>query len=378
MNKNYFYTSMLLSFLFAVIVFHGCAKEKSVQAPPLKPLPQAGELLVSPASLRQADLEIDFSNFVPVQSREKLKFFDIIDSRLYAVTGRNYLVSLDRKKADPVYSWQLASASATFSGLKKYDDQLYSIVGADLVSLDQQDGKQRLNQPLGFGPICPPARNKDFYYVPGTDRRVHVMNSSDMVSIFDVSANDNGAVVWVGAEDDFVAFATDAGTLAAMTPDRPEQLWRFEADAAINAPVVYDGSRIIFSSKDAYVYAIDRYRGRLIWKYLTPAILTHGPKVTQNYVYQYVGEHGLFAINKVNGELAWQLPEGIDLLAENGNKVYIMAENKKLVVFDDKKMTKLYEVDVPAVTKWASNTVDSRIYLADDTGRIACIKPIEY
>jgi outer membrane protein assembly factor BamB len=378
MNKNHFYTAIFLSFLFGIIFFCGCAKEKTVQAPPPKLLPQPGELLVSPDLLWKADLEIDFSYVVPVQSSEKLKYFDIIDDRLYVVTSRNYLVSLDREKSSPVYSWQLAPASTTFSGLKKYYDQLYSIVGADLVSLDPQDGKQRLNQPLGFGPICPPARNKDFYYVPGTDRRVHVMNTSDMVPVFDVSANDNGAVVWVGAEDNFVAFATDAGTLAAMTPDRPDQLWRFEAAAAINAPVVYDGSRFIFSSMDAYVYAIDRYRGKLLWKYLTPALLTHSSKVTQNYVYQYVRGQGLLAINKNNGALAWRLPEGIDLLAENGNKVYIMAEHNKLVVFDNKKQVIFCEVEIPSVTKWVSNTADDRIYLADDTGRIACIKPIEY
>jgi outer membrane protein assembly factor BamB len=378
MNKNHFYTTLLFLLLFGAIFLCGCKEESTVQAPPPKPLPQPGELLVSPDSLRQADLEIAFSYVVPVQSPEKLKFFDIIDSRLYTVTGHNYLVSLDRKNVNPVYAWQLAPPAAVFIGLKKYDEQLYSIVGAGLVSLDPQDGKRLLNQPLGFGPVCAPARNKNFYYVPGTDRRVHVMNASGMVHVFDVSANDNGAVVWVGAEDNFVAFATDAGTLAAMTPDKPDQLWRFEAADAINAPVDYDGSRFIFSSEDAYVYALGRNRGQLLWKYLTPALLTRAPRVTQNYVYQYVDQRGLLAIYKANGELAWRLPEGIDLLAENGSKVYIMAKHNKLIVFDNKKQAVFCEVDIPAVTKWTSNTVDARIYLADDTGRIACIKPIEY
>jgi outer membrane protein assembly factor BamB len=378
MNKNHFYKIVLLSFLFGAILFCGCAKEKTVQSPLPKPLPQPGELLVSPASLRQADLEIAWSYVVPVRKAEKFKNFSIIDDRVYAVTGQNYLVSLDKQQAKPVYSWQLAPPSATFCGLNLYHNQLYSIVGADLVSLDRQEGNLLMRKPLGFGPICPPVRNNNFYYVPGTDQRVHVMNVSDMVPVFDVSANDNGAVVWVGAEDNFVAFATDAGTLAAMTPDRPDQLWRFEAESAINAPVVYDGSRFIFSSKDAYVYAVDRYRGRLAWKYLTPAILTDAPRVTQHYVYQYIEGQGLLAINKSNGALAWTLPEGIDLLAENGSKVYIVAKQSKLIVFDNRKLVKVYEVEIPAVTKWASNTDDARIYLADDNGRIVCIKPIEY
>lgn len=379
MNKKHFYKIALLSFLFGVTYFTGCVEEKTVQtSPPKKYQPQPGELLVSPDSLRQADLEIDFSYAVPVESREKLKYFDIIDGRLYVVTGRNYLVSLDRKKADPVYSWQLAPASSTFCGLENYEDSLYSIVGADLVSLDRQDGRGRMKTPLGFGPVCPPARNRNFYYVPGTDRRVHVMNVSNMVPVFEVSANDDGAVVWVGAENNFIAFATDAGTLAAMMPDSPVQLWRFEAAAAINAPVVYNGSEFFFSSRDAYIYALSGNRGRLIWKYLSPAILTHAPKVTQDYVYQYVEGHGLLAINKANGALAWQLPQGVDLLAEDGRMVYVMAKHSKLVVFDNKKQAVFCEIEIPAVTKWVANTNDERIYLADDSGRIVCIKPIEY
>jgi len=378
MRKNFFYATLLLFGLFGVILIPGCAKEKNLQTPPPETRPQPGELLVSPASLRQADLEIAWSYVVPVRQSEKFRNFSIIDDRLYAVTGRNFLVSLDRQQAQPVYSWQLAPASATFCGLKKYNSQLYSIVGADLVSVDQQEGNQLMKKPLGFGPVCPPVRNNYFYYVPGTDQRIHVMNVSDMVRVFDVSANDDGAVVCVRADDDFVVFATDAGTLAAMMPDRPIQLWRFEAAAAINAPVVHDGPRFIFSSKDAYVYAVDRYRGELLWKHLTPAILTVGPKVTQRYVYQHVTGQGLVAINKSNGALAWRLPEGIDLLAENGRKIYVMAENNKLVVFDNKNLKKLNEIEVPAVTRWAANTYDEKIYLADDNGRIACIKPIEY
>ncbi len=378
MNKNFCCAAVLLSFLFGAILIQGCATDKRTPPAPPETGPLASELLVSPQSLRQADLEIAWSYVVPMQPSERLKSFSILDDRLYAVSGRNYLVSLDRKKTEPIYSWQLAPAAATFCGLKNYDGQIYSIVGADLVALDRRDGTELMRNPVGFGSVCPPARNNYFYYVPGTDRRVHVMRSADMVPVFEVSANDDSDITCITAEDDFVVFATGAGTLAAMLPDKPVRLWQFEAAAGINAPVSYDGRQFIFSSRDTYVYVIDRSRGELLWKYLTPAILTDAPKVTQRYVYQYIRGHGLLAINRADGALAWRLAEGIDLLAEDGRKVYIMAGQGKLVVMDNKNLKKLYEVEVPGVTKWATNTVDAMIYLADDAGRIACIKPIEY
>jgi hypothetical protein len=378
MNKNFCCAAALLSLLFGVILVQGCARGKHEPSAQPETEPLATELLVSPQSLRQAELEIAWSYVVPTQLSERLKNFTILDDRLYAVTGRNYLVSLDRREAEPVYSWQLAPPAATFCGLKDYDGQIYSIVGADLVSLDEQAGTVLMRNPLSFGPVCPPARNNHFYYVPGTDRRTHVMRSDDMVPVFEVSANDDSDITCVRAEDDFVIFATAAGTLTSMLPDRPTRLWSFEAALAVNAPVAYDGWRFIFSSKDAYIYAVGRSRGKLLWKYLTPAILTDGPKVTQRYVYQYVRGHGLLAINKDDGTLAWRLAEGIDLLAEDGRRVYVMANKNKLIVFDNKNLKKLYEVEVPGVTRWAANTLDERIYLADDSGRIACIKPIEY
>jgi outer membrane protein assembly factor BamB len=378
MSKNIFCTVLLMSLLFAAVLVQGCAKDKHVQAPPPEAQPQPGELLVSPQSLRQADLEIAWSYTMPLNPSERLRSFTILDNRLFAVSTRNYLVSLDMEKAEPAYSWQLAPPSATFWGLREYDGQLYSIVGAELVALDEREGNELMRRTLGFGPICPPARNNSFYYVPGTDQRVHVMRAANMVSFFEVSANDDGNITCVMADDDFVAFATDAGTLAAMMPDKPIRLWQFKAAAGINAPVFYDGRQLIFSSRDAYIYALDRPRGRLLWKYLTPSLLTDGPEVTRQYVYQHVSGHGLLVINRANGTLAWQLPEGIGLLAEDGRRVYIMAKRNKLVVMDNKSMKKLYEVEVTGVTHWVSNTEDGKIYLADDSGRIACIKPIEY
>jgi outer membrane protein assembly factor BamB len=378
MNENHFYKTILLLSLLGVIFIQSCVKEKNLQTSSSEIRPQHGELLVSPASLRQAELEIDWSYVVPIQPSERLKSFTILDDRLYAVSTQNYLVSLDRNKAQPVYSWQLAPPAAVFCSLKNFDGQIYSIIGADLVALDSREGTELMRKPIDFGSVCPPARNNSFYYVPGTDKRIHVMRSADMVPLFEVSANDGGNITCVTARDDFVVFATDAGTLAAMLPNWPVQLWRFGASDAINGPVIYDGRRFIFSAKDAYIYAVDRSRGGLLWKYLTPAILTDAPKVTQQYVYQYVSGHGLLAINKADGTLAWRLPEGIDLLAEDGRRVYVMADKSKLIVFDNQNLKKLHEVEMPGVTKWAANTLDERIYLADDSGRIACIKPIKY
>lgn len=366
---------LILTVALLSILLTGC-KEEAAQPQPNPVL--ADQLLIPPQALRDAELEFAYSYVVPIRPGEKIKNFEIIGARFYVISGRNYLTSLDRHSLNPVYNWQIAPPETVFCGLREFDDKLYSIVGADLVELDQAEGKVLMKNSLGFSPLCSPARNNNFYYVPGTDDRVHVFRAADMVRLFDVSANDGGLITTVQATNDLAIFATTAGTIAAMQPDSPTQLWKFKAADAVNAPVAYDGQRFVFSSEDACIYSINAATGKLQWKYLASALLTQAPQMTDSYVYQFVDGKGLIVLNKVNGELAWQLPDGLALLAENGRRVCIMAKNKKIIVYDNVARKILYTIDVPRVTRWATNTEDAYIYLGDDSGRVAAVKPIKY
>ncbi len=108
-----------------------------------------------------------------------------------------------------------------------------------------------------------------------------------------------------------------------------------------------------------------------------PAMLDRGPRVTEKIVYQYVRDKGLTAIDRETGKKIWQLPEGVDLLAEAKGKAYVITNEGTLVVMDNKKAKRQYCVDFVGVSRYAVNTVDSKIYVADKSGRIACLKPVE-
>ena len=116
---------------------------------------------------------------------------------------------------------------------------------------------------------------------------------------------------------------------------------------------------------------------RLIWKHQTAAVLEDAPVVTQGIVYQHVKGKGLTAINKNTGLTLWQVPGGVDLLTETGNKAYVITDTKTLVVMDNVRAKKLYAVNLVGVTKHASNIRDDKIYIADNLGRIACLQPAE-
>ena len=114
-----------------------------------------------------------------------------------------------------------------------------------------------------------------------------------------------------------------------------------------------------------------------MWKCQTAALLEDSPLVTAERVYQYVRGSGLTAIDSESGRPLWQLAEGVELLAEAGGNSYVITKAGKLVVMDNNTAKQVYSVNFAKVSRYVANVTDSRIYIADENGRIACLKPIE-
>jgi len=73
----------------------------------------------------------------------------------------------------------------------------------------------------------------------------------------------------------------------------------------------------------------------------------------------------------------WSVPGGVDLLAEARDKAYVITKNRTLVVMDNLSKKRLYSVNFAEVSIHTANIADSKIYIADERGRIACLQPVE-
>lgn len=365
--------SLLLACGF-VFSLTGCENKEA-----LSPVigPDLAEPLVKPAVAKKAGLKVAWTYAVPVKPGERLKELTLLKDRLYGLSQQNYLVSMDASNLKPVYGWQMGPAGVTIMGLGLYEDKIFSIVSGDLVELDPQFGTRVASSRLGFAPVCPAQRNSSFFYVAASDLRLHVLKAENMVPTFEAAVGDDAQITSVLAGEDVVVVATAAGTVVGMTPGGPVQLWAFKAADAVNDPVVRDGRNLFFSSRDANIYCIDTERGKLIWKYQAAALLKESPTVIGGFVYQQVDGEGLLAIDKTTGRLAWQLPEGIDVLSSMPAKVFVFAKGDRLAVLNSNKPEKRSFVDLPGVSFYAPNVSGPEIYLADDFGRIVCLRPID-
>lgn len=336
------------------------------------------EPLVSKELLGEAGLEMVWQSEMPLKVGEELKQLYVIDDRIYGLSSFNYLAAINRDTGKVAFSRSLSEQALPVLGLSHFEDDIYSIVGNKLMEMDLGFGEDRSQKSFEFGVVCPAVRNSNYFYIGGSDRRVHTYNARNKVQVFEVAAISDSQITYVLADDEYVVFSTAVGDVLCITPDRPRQLWRpFKADGAIVEPMVSDGVRLIFASKDTNVYSIDLFSGELEWKYKAGAVLKEGPVVTARVVYQYVEERGLAAIDKITGAFKWQVADGAELLAESEGKAYVISREGKLIVMDNTEGERLYSVNLVGVSRYAANVNDSKMYIADARGRIACLQPAE-
>lgn len=337
--------------------------------------------LVSPELLKHAHLKVVWENELPIRKGETIGHLFLLANRLYVISDRNYVLSLNKEDGKIVFGKTVAPAGLLTSGMTLYGDELLYVNGSSLVRVDAETGMQRKTVDIGQGMTCPAARNDSFFYVAGVDKRLHVLKAENMVQLFEVSADNNSVITSILADDDFVVFATEKGNVICITPNKAVRLWQFDAAGAIAGPVVRDWMSLFFASKDTNVYRIDvaqpPEQRRLIWKYQAAGVLDEAPRVTQRVVYQHVRGKGVVAIDKETGSAKWSVPRGSDLLAEAGGKAYVITDAGTLAVMDNVEQRRLYDVNFAHVSKWAANAMDDKIYIADKRGRTACLQPVE-
>ena len=336
------------------------------------------EPLVSQDLLEHAGLQTVWVTKLPLKANEHLGRLFIIGDSLYALSNQNYIVSLNREKGSSLFSRGFAPAGFTVLDVKSYEDKLISVAGSKLVEIDPVSGRELSSNSLGLGVTCPVVRNKGHFYIAGADSRLRAFRAEDHVKLFEVAAENESLITSVIADDNYVIFGTVAGNVICITPNGPRRRWQFDAAAGILQPIVRDGESLFAASKDTHVYKLDVTRGTPpVWKYQTAAILDRGPRVTAQVVYQYVNEKGVTDIDKNSGRFMWEVHKGVDLLAEALGRAYVITHEGEFVVMDNRSMKRLYSANFAAVSKYAPNTVDSKIYLGDQSGRIVCLRPVK-
>jgi outer membrane protein assembly factor BamB len=251
------------------------------------------------------------------------------------------------------------------------------MVGDKLIVVGADSGIEKTSIKITSGVTCPVVRNDSFFYIAGLDKRLHALKVDNKVQAFEVAAENDSLITSVLAEPDYVVFATNAGNVVSISANKAVKRWQFDAPEAVIGDLVHDANSLYFACRDTSIYRLELSSGRLLWKYQIQAIPQTAPQLGKKMIYQYVPDTGLAAIDKETAKPLWQAPGGIGLLAEMGDKAFIINNAGLLTVMDNVKAKKLYSVDMGKAVKFVTNTNDSMIYVADANGRLACLAPAQ-
>jgi outer membrane protein assembly factor BamB len=249
--------------------------------------------------------------------------------------------------------------------------------------LDPNNGvivKSRNLQQLGGSAVCSMVRNEERIYVAGLNYRFHAINAEDYLTSFSVSAPNNSKINFVAADENLAIYTTERGNVIAITADGPKKTWQRDVAGPISAEMVKDDSHVYIPCQDTKLYKFNAKTGKDAWPvpFQTGNAVLDSPTVGKSVVYQYIDDHGVYAIDKQTGEKIWQVQDGKSFIAENGPMAYVFAAKGNLIVMDNEKAKMLYSVNLAGVTDYIVNTVDSTIYIADDDGRVMSIKTNDY
>jgi len=125
--------------------------------------------LISSELLKHAKLKMLWDNELPIKKNESLDRLLIFGNHLYAVSDRNFMISLNQKNGKIIFGKAIEPAGLPITGLKLYDNELtYVSSNSKLVQINAQSGIVLESTVVVSSVICPIDRNNSYFYLAVT------------------------------------------------------------------------------------------------------------------------------------------------------------------------------------------------------------------
>jgi hypothetical protein len=334
--------------------------------------------LVSPELIAEAGWTQNWQMNLPVKKGEKLDQIAVFGPHLFILTDSNVMFCINREKGRLRFAKRLSAKRLPVHKPLYYDEEFWFVVGNELLVFDPAAGDITMRQTferVGSSAKAGLAHNQQYVYISGSNNRLHAMNVDGYWQEFIATADNDAAIVSIVATDEIVVFATQAGNVVGMAPNKAEKRWQFDATGDIEGRLVLDGSDVYVGSFDSKLYKLGLNSGLLRWKtpFHSGAPIQDSFTVGGHVIYLYNALNGLYGVNKETGQAVWQVPSGEGMVCETDRKGFIFATPGLLKVMENISGKELVSVNLAAVELYARNTTDSVMYLTDTRGRVVSI-----
>ncbi len=338
------------------------------------------QVLIPEPLLKQADLQSYWQIELPLKPAEQISSLYVVDEYLYVLTNQNFFFCVQRDSGSIRSLLSIAVPGLPVLRPIQYEKKSVFLVGQEMKVFDPVIGRitktMKLSQLSGsYGSI---ARNNDNVYICGSDNRLYTFSAKEGIMLSMVTADNDSPIHSVIASEKTVWFATTVGNIVAMDVSNRQKLWQFNITGRMKTPLILEDDSVYASGLDTKVYKLDANKGVLVWKepFIAGGRIREPLVLGKTCVYVFTEGTGLYAVNKETGKAVWNLPKGRSFLMETDDQCFAYEQPGVLTRMDNLTGKEEISIDVAGIERFAANTVDSALYLADKNGRVMAAGPI--
>lgn len=338
-----------------------------------KPVPAPLPLVDRPA-VSAAGLTIYWDRSVTLQKDEQTDRMTRLGANLYVLTNKGRVITVDAATGVQRWTRTLADPGIRIAGPSDGPGKVYFTTIEGIQSYDPATGKSYGNWRGKFAATTPVAADGEMLYTGNADSRVAAVRLKDMETLWQFMTDGlvTSAPILVGSN---LFAVSEGGKIYAAEKKDKDQLWPIQdLNSPVKAaPAVY-GQSLFVGTAHQSLFCYDLATGQRRWQARLPGPLYIQPKVTSRALYQPIEAFGVFCIDPANGHVRWTAAEGEDLLAEQGDIVWLMSNQAAMIGVDPKDGHIRREVPCMA-EMWVSNQTDDAIFLGSGRGQLMCVRP---
>jgi outer membrane protein assembly factor BamB len=360
--------------------------------------------LPSKAALDRLNLKLAWQTYVPTDGpRDGIFSVQVLDDQILVLMRSGILAALNPE--DGTLQWRiLVGVPYRVSQAPGRNSQsVFVLNGVHVYALDRKKGFPQWEFDPPATPAAPPVADEERLYLPVGTGRLYVYQLPRLTAAGPKPAAPVGefktAASYVAANEpnylwdyevegrldqaplmyeNLLVLADNNGTFFTNSKVNRTIEYRFQAEAALSAPMAQFGGIAYVASREFNVFALDIVAGRILWRFTADRPILRKPIVTDEDIYIAPERAGLYRVNRETGLEDWHNLEGDRFLAHNKALVYALDRQGQLLILDRATGKRLTRFDISAFVFPVSNELTDRLFLASNNGLIICLHDKNY
>lgn len=294
--------------------------------------------------------------------------------RLYVQTDKAVVHAIDAETGRTLWSAEVGNPLHPSLPPAANEQYVAAINGSYLYLLDANTGGFLWRRQCVGSPSSGAALSKTHAFVPMLNGVVEGFPLDGAIAIPWTYRSIGHTYVQPVVTAKTISWTTDRGYLYVGGVESLGIRFRLEAAGGIESRPAYWTPYFYATSHDGFLYAVHEKTGRTAWKFSTGDRIAHPPVVINDRIYVTPDIGGLFCLDTNLGNQVWYAVGISKFLAASPTRIYAMDRQGRMVALDAKNGGLLGWLPIPGMTLQMINSHTDRIYLANDSGLIECLR----